>query len=62
MQIKTIIDNIHFIDIMFYISALFFFFLICPAEIGVRLIHACILYAIIFGNIIHALYILLFRI
>ena len=39
MQIKSlIIDNIHYISfITFNISTLFF--LICPAEIGVRLIH-----------------------
>ena len=48
MQIKSvIIDNIHYINfLMFneYIIFLGFFFLIFPAEIGVRLIHQCIKY------------------
>ena len=47
MQIKSvIIDNIHYINFMFNISTLFFFFLICPSEIGVG-----ILYAIKYGNL-----------
>ena len=39
--------------IFFNISTLFQykFFFVCPAEIGVRLIHLCILYAIKYGNI-----------
>ena len=54
MQIKNvIIDNIHYIKfITFNISTLFHydFFLICPAELGVGLIHLCILYAIKYGT------------
>ena len=48
MQIKNVnIDIFHFIDvIMFNVSTVFFFFLICPAEIRVRLIHLCVLYAV----------------
>ena len=51
MQIKSvIIDNIHYINsTMFNISTLFFF-LICPAEIGVHLIHPYVLYVVKYGN------------
>ena len=49
MQIKSvIIDNIHYINFTtFDISS--FFFLICPAEIGVHLIHPHVSYAIKYG-------------
>ena len=63
MQIKSvIIDNIHYINfITFNISTLFYFclfffvffgggFLIWSAEIGVRLIHLCVLYAVKYGS------------
>ena len=54
MQIKSvIIDNIHHITfITFNISTLFhkFFFLICPAEIGVRPIHLCVFNAVKYGK------------
>ena len=50
MQIKTIVINtIHYINfITFNIST--FFFLICPAEIWVRLIHLGVLYAVKYSN------------
>ena len=53
MQIKSdIIDNIHYINfITFNITILlFFFFLICPAEIRVHLIYPFLLYIVKYGN------------
>ena len=49
MQIKSvIIDNIHYINFITF-DNIIIFFLICLAEIGVRLIHLCVLYAIKYG-------------
>ena len=48
MQIKSAIIDIHYL--FHHVKYLYFVFsLICPAEIGVCLIHPCILYAIKYG-------------
>ena len=54
MQIKNfIIDNINYINFFTFNMGTMFhydFFWICRAEIGVRLLYQCILYAVKYGN------------
>ena len=45
MQIKSVI-----IDNIYYINFIIFFFLICSAEIGMRFITPCVLYAVQYGK------------
>ena len=53
MQIKSVINNIHYINLVtFNISTMSHknFFLIFPAEIEQHLIHTFVLYAVKYGN------------
>ena len=50
IQVKSVIDNFIILISSRLILALFFFFLICPAEIGVCLIHLCVLFAVKYGS------------
>ena len=47
---NIIIDNIHYIDFITFTIDTFIFLDFCPVQIGVRLIHSCVLYAIKYGT------------